>query len=136
MTEQPSAQLAAAALAAKELAERNRTKRNLVLFGGVCGGVFLALAVLLLAPGRASVATTLVVCIAIGAALGSLANVALCSRITPVLSSCPSCGHPWEIKEGRSVPYRERMPQWDKCPTCELPMRTELLRRLASLQSQ
>jgi hypothetical protein len=70
-----------------------------------------------------------------GVALGALAAFGVLhkfsGKITPALACCPACGQSWEIKEGRSVPYTERMTYWDECPGCELPMRTGFLKKIA-----
>jgi len=119
------------ALKAKALACKNRTRRNLVLLSGVAFGVALAAIYFAIASTADAGFGGLLVAIAIGVAASGVFLFKFPERITPMLANCPSCGHSWEIKEGRSVPYAERMPYWDKCPGCSLPMRTELLQRLA-----
>jgi len=119
------------ALNAKSLAGKNRTRRNLVLLSGVAVGVTLALIYFALAPTANAGFGWLLLAIAFGVSVSGVLLLKFPERITPILAKCPSCNHSWEIKEGRSVPYAERMPYWDKCPGCALPMRTELLQRLS-----
>lgn len=131
MTTQPSTPLAQSALAAKRLAESNRTKRNLVFFAAIAMAV-LAFVAYIVTNERADVEPSdLVVAVALGSVSAGLVLWRFSAHITPSLAACPTCGRSWEIKEGRSVPYAERMPLWDKCPGCGLPMRTALLERIA-----
>ena len=130
----PSA-LAKAALAAKRLAERNRSKRNVVFLAGIVLAVLAGGALLAAYPIQLAGPEFLVLLVGLGGSAAGLVLLRFSTRITPTLASCPSCGQSWEIKEGRHVPYSERMPYWDKCPGCALPMRTELLERLARSRS-
>jgi len=126
-----SSSVAEAALVAKRLAQRNRSKRNLVLLAGALLAVLCVVTYFLVAPTTAVGPGAIVLAVAFGACAAGLVILRFSARLTPALASCPSCGQSWEIKEGRGVPYAERMPYWDKCPGCGLPMRTELLERLA-----
>lgn len=126
-----SPSIAAAALAAKQLAQRNRTRRNLVMLAGVVVGILAFAGYVVLMGDVGGGAGSFVLAVGLGAAAAGVWLLRNSSRITPALASYPQCDHSWEIREGRSVPYSQRMPTWDKCPGCGLPMRTELLRRLA-----
>lgn len=131
MSANPSPAVAAAALAAKQLAQRNRTRRNLVMLAGVVVAVLAFAGYVVLTGDVHDGGGPLILAVGLGVAAAGVWLLRNPSRITPALASCPQCGHSWEIQEGRSVPYSQRMPYWDKCPGCGLPMRTELLRRLA-----
>jgi 4-amino-4-deoxy-L-arabinose transferase-like glycosyltransferase len=127
---QVSMSVAESALAAKRLARRNQTRRNLVLLVGVLVAVLSAIAYVVMTGNPQAGRTALVVAVAMGSISGGLLLWRFSSIITPQEALCPSCGHSWEIKEGRSVPYAERMLDWDKCPGCALPIRTALLERI------
>jgi len=128
---QVSMSLAQSALSAKRLAQRNQTRRNLVLLAGVLVAVLSAITYVVLTRNPQIGGGALVAAVAIGSIAGSLSLWRFSAIITRQEASCPSCGHSWEIKEGRSVPYAEHMLSWDKCPGCALPMRTALLERIA-----
>jgi hypothetical protein len=128
----PPPSVAAAALAAKQLAQRNSTRRNLVMLAGVVVGVLFFAGYVLLMNGVAVGAGLFVLAVGLGATVAGAFLLRYSSRLTPDLAACPQCGESWEIREGRSVPYSQRMAYWDKCPGCSLPMRTELLQRLAA----
>ena len=128
---QVSMSLARSALAAKRLAQRNQTRRNLVLLVGVLIAVFSAVTYVVTTRSPQDGREAFVVAVAMGSIAGGLLLWRFSPIITPQEASCPSCGHSWEIKEGRSVPHAERMLDWDKCPGCALPMRTALLERIA-----
>jgi hypothetical protein len=131
MNTEPSPPLAKSALAAKRLAESNQTKRNLVFFAGI-GMAILAFVAYIVTNERVDVEpNNFVVAVAIGSVSAGLMLWRFSAYITPSLAACPNCGLSWEIKEGRYVPYSERMPLWDRCPGCGLPMRTALLEHIA-----
>lgn len=123
-------EVASAAIDAKMLAHSNRTKRNYILLGGV----LLALASLALfawATRNEVGALGFLLSVALGV-LGAYAFLLrFGAKLTPVEAKCPRCGWSWEIKEGRHVPESERMSNWNSCPGCSLPMRNELLKRIA-----
>jgi hypothetical protein len=130
MTTPLSTSLATSALAAKRLAKKNQTRRNLVFLVGIAIALLALVAYIAAAQHTDVGPTSFVVAVALGSTSAGILLWRFSTRITPVLASCPSCGHSWEIKEGRSVPYAERMPLWDQCPGCGIPMRTALLERL------
>lgn len=128
--------LAGDVVAAKRLARRHQSQRNLLLLAGVLIGAAVGIAWLVVreAPSSDS-STALVAGFFGGAVLGSVAAWWLSRRQAP--ARCPRCGYSWEIREGRGVPISERMPYWAKCPGCSIPMKEWLvevrtLRRFSS----
>ncbi len=122
-------EIADMALEAKALARRNNSRRNLVLLVGILAGVSVAALWFVYSPLSSPQPKTKFL---IGVVLGILAaSVVLFWRqryYYPKDAKCPACGYSWEIKEGRSVPFSERMEYWDKCPGCGLLMSDELLK--------
>lgn len=123
---------AAAALAAKQLAPKNRSKRNLVLLAGILLSALALAAYLMLVPSLSVGPGALLVSVTLGAFSAGLVLIRFSRRLTPALAQCLSCGRCWE---GRSVPHAEYMPNWDKCPGCGMPMGTEFLERLVHKKS-
>ncbi len=113
----------------KALARRNQTVRNGVFFVGVLAGLIVATAWFLLDPvaGPKPQAKFLIGA-ASGAMLGAFALVVHESSLFPNKAACPTCGHSWEIQEGRGVPAMAKMPNWDKCPGCGILMNEALLK--------
>lgn len=101
------------------IARRNQTVRNLVYLAGVLLGLLVGLSWLILWPQHGpSPQDKLAIGFVGGLAASSLWLWAGAQTLFPQAAQCPACGHDWEIKEGRSVPARERMPNWSKCPGC------------------
>lgn len=122
--------LARLALEAKAQARRNQTRRNLSLLAGIVLGILATLTYVIGVSSQEATSATYILGVAVGATAAGLFLLTYSSKVTPDLAKCPSCNRSWEIEEGRSVPYSERMTSWDKCPGCALPMRTELLQRI------
>ena len=110
---------ASRALAAKAIARRNRTVRNLVFLAGVMFGVAAASIWIAVVPeGSPEPQNRFAICVACGLA-ASAAALGFGTRIVfPVHACCPACGYDWEIKEGRHVHPHEQMPRWSRCPGC------------------
>ena len=112
----------------KALARRNQTVRNLVLLVGVlvglpAGGVWAAMT----SAHDVSLHTSLLVGVFAGATLAGALAAWRSTWLFPRLAACPSCNHSWEIREERTVPPAQRMPNWDHCPSCGLLMNETLL---------
>ncbi len=123
--------LARAALQAKALARRNQTARNVVLLVAVLAGLAAGAIFLLFVPNADYYETVFLV----STLIGSLAGWAVLQKnrtFTPRQAACPCCGYSWEIREGEHVALAERMPNWDSCPGCALPMSTETLETYAA----
>ena len=116
------------ALRAKASARHNNSRRNLVLLAGILAGVGAAALWIFYSPFSSPQPKAKIL---IGLVLGIVvASVVLFWRqkyYYPNDASCPACGYSWEIREGRSVPFSERMEYWDRCPGCGLLMSDELL---------
>lgn len=103
----------------KAIAERNRSRRNYTLLGGVLCGVLVSAAWVAVAPDSPPIPKTKIL---LGVVLGTLAGILIdqmyLERIFLEKARCPVCGYDWEIKEGKSVPLKDQMPTWDECPGC------------------
>jgi hypothetical protein len=129
MIEQATTEYATKAIAAKELAVRNQTRRNYVLLFGVLCGSLLGFAAAAEFPiGKVAIPVGLCA----GVVLAGIGNAFAERRSTHRTASCPTCGHSWEIKEGMYVPFSARMPNWHRCPGCNAPMQSKTLRELTS----
>jgi hypothetical protein len=118
--------LACAAIAQKELARANRSRKNVRgLIGFAAGCASCAAAAWLLGASPEPGGLPFFLCIVAGAVGGALSA----SQLRLQGAACPVCKHNWEIKEGRSVPVSEQMETWDKCPGCGLLMADWALRR-------
>ena len=116
------------ALKAKALARRTNSRRNVVFLFGVIAGVCVAALWIFFSPvGVPQPQTKFVIGVMLGILAASLVLFLRQKFYFPKDANCPSCGYSWEIKEGRSVPFSERMEYWDKCPGCGLLMSDELL---------
>jgi hypothetical protein len=112
----------------KELAYRNRSKRNWLLLAGVLVGTFLAVGWFVILPqGLPPPITKLVIGVGLGTVFGIWLMFRLQHRVFPASATCPQCGYSWEIKEGRSARPQDRMPNWDRCPGCGLLMSEALI---------
>jgi len=114
----------------KALARRNQTVRNSVLFLGLLAGLVVAIAWFVLDPVEGpKPQTKFLIGIASGAMLGAFVLAVHESSLSPNKAACPTCGHSWEIQEGRGVQAMAKMPNWDKCPGCGIPMNEVLLEK-------
>jgi hypothetical protein len=123
------ASIAMEALRQKALARSNRSRRNIRMLGGFLAG-FLVCGLAINATGipHWSAANMFMLCVCIGAFSGAVAT----ARMRFAAACCPVCAYDWNIKEGRSVPIRDRMEGWDKCPGCGLHMADWALERAAA----
>jgi hypothetical protein len=114
----------------KELARRNRSMRNWLLFAGVLIGTLLAIGWFVLLPqGLPLPITKLIIGVGLGTLFGYWLIFRLRHRIFPAFAGCPQCGYSWEIKEGRSARPQDQMQTWDRCPGCGLLMSEALIER-------
>ena len=114
----------------KALARRNQTVRNGVFLLGVLAGLVVAIVWFALAPVEGpKPQTKFLIGIALGAMLGVFVLGVHDSSLFPNKAACPTCGHSWEIQEGRGVPVMAQMPNWDKCPGCGMLMNEVLLEK-------
>ncbi|WP_394788279.1 hypothetical protein [Rhodoferax sp.] len=112
----------------KALARRNQTVRNVILLVTVALCVGLSLAWMALAPTDGiTPSIKILIGIVAGCMLAELVRNTHASTLFPKDAACPACGHNWEIKEGRTVPQKERMPTWDRCPGCGILMNEAVL---------
>lgn len=111
----------------KALARRNRDVRNAIFLGGVLLGAAAGLIWSFHMAKDGVLRMGWVVGVAAGWGLGALVLSVHRQAIFPRAAACPTCGHSWEIKEGRTVPPSEYMPGWDRCPGCQQLMNETLL---------
>lgn len=110
--------------AQKQIALRNRTVRNRVWLAGVLAGVLGGAIWLIVAPDSgAKPQDKLAFGLVGGLAAAAGVQVAARRRLFPNQARCPTCGHDWEIPEGRSVRPDQQMPHWSRCPGCGTDMR-------------
>jgi hypothetical protein len=120
----------------KTLAEHNRTRRIGVLLGGILCGVFLGAVWIVIVPDSSpSPKAKLSVGLALGILAGMLFEKMCLELVYCEMARCPVCGYDWEIKEGKTVPLKDQMLTWDKCPGCETIM-NESVRALTRRKSQ
>lgn len=120
--------VASKVLAAKSLARRNRSKRNVILLIGYLIGIGSAVILDLIAPNSWPKSADKIFLGMIGGPCAALVFLRFFeSRYVSALARCPQCDYEWEIKEGRGVPHAEVMEYWYKCPGCGLLMGDEVL---------
>lgn len=122
------ADYAAKAIAAKALAQKNRSRENFHLFVGVVAAAAVGGLTLWIHPHffEENRRWGLLLIAAVGIGAGYLSH-ALFPFKAPV-ARCPNCGHDWTIREGKTVPLAEQMLLWDQCPGCGALMHDALLR--------
>jgi predicted RNA-binding Zn-ribbon protein involved in translation (DUF1610 family) len=109
--------------AQKHIALRNRTVRNRVWLAGVLAGIAGGVAWLILAPDHGTKPQDrLALGLVGGLAAAALAQITARQWLFPTLARCPTCGHDWEIQEGRSAQPRQQMTHWRQCPGCGIRM--------------